>query len=61
MNHRVPKATGKLWTTADLDLRTEPREKAKTAGLLKSGKQVPVTGKRQDGYAEVIVGRRPAG
>jgi len=57
VNHRVPKATGKLWTTADLDLRTEPRDKAKTDGLLKSGKHVPVTGKRQDGYAEVIVGR----
>jgi hypothetical protein len=57
VNHRVPKATGKLWTTADLDLRTEPREKAKSAGLLKSGKHVPVTGKRQDGYAEVVVGR----
>ena len=56
VNHRVPKATGKLWTTADLDLRTEPRAKAKTAGLLESGKQVPVTGKRQGGYAEVIVG-----
>jgi hypothetical protein len=57
VNHRAPKATGKLWTTADLDLRTEPREKAKTAGLLQSGKHVPVTGKRQGGYAEVIVGR----
>jgi hypothetical protein len=57
VNHRVPKPTGKLWTTADLDLRTEPREKARTAGLLDSGKHVPVTGKRQGGYAEVIVGR----
>jgi hypothetical protein len=57
VNNRKPKATGKLWTTADLDLRTEPREKAKSAGLLKSGKQVPVTGKRQGGYAEVIIGR----
>ena len=57
VSHRVPKATGKLWTTADLDLRTEPREKAKTAGLLVSGKRVPVTGKRQGGYAEVIVGK----
>jgi hypothetical protein len=57
VNHRAPKPQGKLWTTADLDLRTQPAEKAKTAGLLKSGKHVPVTGKRQDGYAEVIVGR----
>ena len=57
VNNRVPKATGKLWTTAPLDLRTEPREKARTAGLLQTGKHVPVTGKRQNGYAEVIVGR----
>ncbi|WP_155918357.1 mucin-2 protein [Marmoricola sp. URHB0036] len=57
INNRVPKATGKLWTTAPLDLRTEPREKARTAGLLETGKHVPVTGKRQNGYAEVIVGR----
>jgi hypothetical protein len=57
INNRVPKATGKLWTTAPLDLRTEPREKARTAGLLQTGKHVPVTGKRQNGYAEVIVGR----
>jgi hypothetical protein len=57
VDHRVPKAKGKLWTTTDLDLRTQPREKAKTAGLLKSGKQVPVTGQRQGGYAEVIVGQ----
>ncbi len=34
VNNRVPKPKGKLWTTADLDLRTEPREKASTAGLL---------------------------
>ena len=57
INNRVPKATGKLWTTAPLDLRTEPREKARTAGLLQTGKHVPVTGKRHDGYAEVITGR----
>lgn len=57
VNHRVPKATGKLWTTAPLDLRTQPRAKAKTTGLLKSGERVPVTGRRQGGYAEVIVNK----
>jgi hypothetical protein len=57
INNRVPKPKGKLWTTADLDLRVQPTEGSKTAGLLKSGKHVPVTGKRQGGYAEVIVGR----
>jgi hypothetical protein len=58
VNHRVPKATGRLWTTARLDLRTQPREQARTAGLLDSGKHVAVTGRRQHGYAEVIVGRQ---
>jgi hypothetical protein len=57
VNTRVPRATGKLWTTENLDLRLEPRGKAKVAGLLKSGKQVPVTGRRHDGYAEVVMGR----
>jgi hypothetical protein len=55
VNTRVPKPKGKLWTTADLDLRTEPREKARTAGLLDSGKQVPVTGEKSGAYAEVII------
>jgi hypothetical protein len=57
IDHRVPKPTGKLWTTADLDLRLQPSEGAKTAGLLQAGKHVPVTGKREHGYAEVVVDR----
>jgi len=57
VDHRVPKAKGKLWTTADLDIRTQPREKARTLGLLDAGKRVPVTGRRLDGYAEVIIDR----
>jgi hypothetical protein len=57
VNHRVPKAKGKLWTTSDLDLRVEPREKSKVAGLLESGKHVAVTGRTQGGYSEVIVGK----
>jgi hypothetical protein len=57
VNNRVPKPKGRLWTTANLDLRVQPREKTATKGLLKSGKHVAVTGKRQGGYAEVIVGR----
>jgi hypothetical protein len=57
VDNRVPKAKGKLWTSSDLDLRVEPREKAKVAGLLDSGKQVAVTGRRQGAYAEVIVNR----
>jgi SH3 domain-containing protein len=55
VNTRVPKPKGKLWTTADLDLRTEPREKARTVGLLDSGKKVPVTGEKSGAYAQVII------
>ena len=52
----VPKATGKLWTTEDLDLRIEPRKQGREVGLVKSGKHVPVTGRRIDGYAEIVTG-----
>jgi hypothetical protein len=54
---RVPKVRNRLWTTSDLDLRLQPREKAEVAGLLDSGKQVGVTGRRQGAYAEVVVGK----
>ena len=57
VNNRVPKAKERLWTTAGLDLRVEPREKSATKGLLKSGKHVAVTGRHRGAYAEVIVGR----
>jgi hypothetical protein len=58
VNNRVPKATGKLWTTADLNLRVEPAEKSKVVGLVESGERVSVTGRRLDGYAEVISGKQ---
>ncbi len=57
VDHRVPKAKGKLWTTEDLDLRTQPREKARTVGLLDAGKRVPVTGRKVGAYSEVIIGK----
>lgn len=57
VNNRVPKAKGKLWSTASLDLRVDPRDKARTAGLLKSGEHVAISGRRQNGYAEVIVNK----
>lgn len=57
VDHRVPKTEGRLWTTARLDLRTEPRKRARTAGLLDSTKRVAVTGRRLGDYAEVVVGR----
>ena len=55
VDHRVPKPEGKLWTTAELDLRTQPRHDARTAGLLEAGEHVPVTGERLGNYSEVIV------
>ena len=57
VERRVPRAVGKLWTTADLKLRLAPAEKARSNGLVASGKQVSVTGHRQGAYAEVVVGR----
>ena len=57
VNHRVPKAKGRLWTTGDLDLRVTPREKSKTDGLVKSDKKVAVTGRRKGGFAEVLLGK----
>jgi hypothetical protein len=57
VDHRVPRVKARLWTTADLDLRIEPREKSGDVGLVKSGKRVAVTGKRLGEYSEVVVGR----
>jgi hypothetical protein len=51
----VPRATGKLWTTEDLDVRLAPRERTRTQGLIDDGQHVPVTGLRKNGYAQVIV------
>lgn len=54
VSHRVPKAHGRLWTTAALRLRIEPRARAGFAGLLSSGRQVQVTGRHRGAYAEVV-------
>ncbi len=51
-----PTAVGKLWTTAPLDVRLQPKEHARTAGVIPSGKHVAVTGRRSHGYAQVVVG-----
>ena len=57
VDNRVPKAKGKLWTTADLDLRVEPREKPATVGLVKStASRSRSPARASGGYAEVIVG-----
>ncbi len=57
VDNRVPEVKGKLWTTAPLDLRTAPREKTRTTGTLKPGTHVAISGRRQGGYAEVVVNR----
>jgi hypothetical protein len=57
VDNRVPRPKAKLWTTENLNLRIQPEEKTKTAGLVKSGEQITVTGRRVDGFAEVINGQ----
>jgi hypothetical protein len=57
VDNRVPREQTKLWTTADLDLRIQPRAKAAVAGLVEEDKRISVTGRRIDGFAEVISGR----
>jgi hypothetical protein len=57
VDNRVPKPKGKLWTTENLKLRIQPREKTKVAGVVKSSKQITVTGRSVDGFAEVISGK----
>ena len=57
VDNRVPEVTGRMWSTATLKLRTEPRADAKDVGLVKDDTRVAVTGRRQAGYAEVVVDR----
>lgn len=57
VDNRVPKSKGRLWTTSDLNLRVEPREKSKVASTVKSGKRLDVTGRKLGDYSEVIVSR----
>lgn len=53
---RVPRAAGRLWSTADLNLRVVPRPQSAVKGLLPGTRHVDVTGRRAGAYAEVIVG-----
>jgi hypothetical protein len=50
-----PKVTGRLWTTADLDLRATPTEDARVLGEVEAVTRVRVTGERSGGFAQVIV------
>ena len=53
-----PRIAARLWSTADLDLRSAPAETARTAGELHSLSRVAVTGLRRNGYAQVVVGAK---
>lgn len=55
---KVPVAKAKLWTTADLDLRTTPDEDATTKGEVDRLSKVAVTGLRRAGYAQVLVAKK---
>ncbi|GAB2628236.1 hypothetical protein GCM10027270_14690 [Nocardioides ginkgobilobae] len=51
----IKKADTKLWTTAALNLWTEPGEKAKKVGVLDEAEKVLVTGRSLYGRDEVVV------
>ena len=51
----IKKADTKLWTTAPLNLWTEPGEKAKKVGVLDEAEKVLVTGRSLYGRDEVVV------
>ena len=50
-----PKVAGRLWSTADLDLRATPDKDARVLGEVKAVSRVGVTGQRSGDYAQVIV------
>ena len=50
----IKNADTKLWTTAPLNLWSDPTSKAEKAGEVKAGKQVLVTGRRDLGRVEIV-------
>ncbi len=51
----IQKADRKLWTQSDLNLWTQPGQKAKKLGELEAGKKVLVTGRSLFGRDEVVL------
>ena len=51
----VKKADTKLWTTAPLNLWSNPNKKADKHGEIKPGVHVLVTGRRNNGRSEVVI------
>jgi hypothetical protein len=56
----APKVTGRMWTTAALDLRVAPTEGARVLGEVDELTRVRVTGERSAGFAQVVVRRAGA-
>ncbi|WP_051707030.1 SH3 domain-containing protein [Nocardioides aequoreus] len=52
---RVPKVEKKLWTTAPLKLRVQPREETRSRGTFPDDERIGVTGERKNGFAQVVV------
>jgi hypothetical protein len=56
----APKVTGRMWTTAALDLRVAPTEGARVLGEVDELTRLAVTGERSAGFAQVVVRRAGA-
>lgn len=53
-----PVPTGHRFTTAPLNLRVAPKEKAKVVTVLPEASRIAITGDRQNGFAEVVRNRK---
>ncbi len=51
----LPEPVGHRFATAPLKLRLEPSEKAKDAGVVDELAKLFITGKRKDGYAQILL------
>jgi uncharacterized protein YraI len=50
----VPAVVGKLWATADVNIRSGPSAAGAAIGRLKAGTQADVTGVTQNGWTQVV-------
>ena len=54
----LPAAKGRRWTTAEVDLRLTPTDKAPVHSEVKALQRLVVTGLHRNGYAQVLIGHR---